>query len=520
MSNLARSVVWLALFSCSALSATQMRAAGLALSTSSSWMFSGLYPQLFLNPAFANDHRNRFIVEAGSASDPARVSGGLLIPLGSHTLALLYGELANGTVLNRNDHPRGMFYDGRTSTQGIADNRFIDATHYLRINSAIVNSSGLALADSAQIYENNRNLIGQKNVSAIYVVPLGFLDVGGAVGFSRAADLQLRERGALSEELRLFKAEIPVGLGVRHNHGGRSVYRGADISVRYVHYLLDNRYDERDTDGRRVIASLESDGARDWEFQGQIQLGLFAGHLFHLRGQFADLNSSTIALAKAEINSGCLIATDCVFDLRDKYSRTGKLYSLGFSDEIRLKESIIWFTAVTAEWEVLENSFDGEDLLNGGRRRDGTVYGNKAPLEQKFYSFILPVYLGMEGEISPSWIIRFGINHSVVNRRSNNIGIGAYDETTLAARRAANGAVYQTLELRRRGRAAALSNAAFGLSWQSPAFTIDWLMNIAFMTVGPNFLSGGANDLSLGIALTYHFNERVKLLPSAGGPNE
>ncbi|MCS6985659.1 MAG: hyaluronidase [Leptospiraceae bacterium] len=489
--------------------ATLTRTAGLGLNRETSWMFSALYPQIYLNPAYASTEKSRFVADFHNLAGDLAAQGALYLAWGKHTVGLLLGERASEVIWNTPEHPLSFFYTANTATQYVPDNRFIDPAHYLRINTAIVNSAGLALSDSATIFEPNYNPLTTKNAELIYTWSLGEFIVGAKAGLAHSHLQKERKTKLLSEDINLLKMQIPFSAGILWE-SKRPFLRSFDVAYHYDRYILANRYDEKDLQGRQVLAELRDRGAYDQKIQAKVSLAFLQNHLFHVRVQYGWSNTSTTARAKSEINTLCTVFTDCYFDLEDSYQRLGQQFSLGFSDEIRHDKNFVWFFGLLWQREEIHNSFDGYNYHTHTKREDATPYGNKAPVMQSFSLNELPIFLGLEGKIHEKISIRFGLNHALINRRKNLSGLAAYREKTISQRRSAGGYVYQTMEIERKGQAGVLSQAALGLSiLPTENFSLDWLLNYAMLTQGPHALSGKMLEFSFAVGLTYIFADEI-----------
>lgn len=485
---------------------TLTRTAGFSLNRDTSWFLSGLYPQIYLNPAFARFKESQFIVDYHNFDGIFKAEGGLFLSQENHTLGILLGQKISEPIFQDPNHPKSFFYTAPTLSPFIADNRFIDPSQYLRINTAIVNSSGLALADAASIFEPNYNILKTKNLELFYTYAFTNWIFGLRVGFAHSQEKKIRQTNQVDEEIRLTKAQLPFSIGFAYKNSAKEILQGFDLSYRYERYILQNRYDEKDLQNRQILAQLKDQGAYEQEVQGKISIFLIPNNLFHFRFQYSWFDTSSEAIAKSENNTGCLVVSDCFFNLKDSYLRKGNLLSFGFSNEIKHSENFLWFFGFFWQREYITTDFNGYDYVNQVPRQDNTVYGNKAPIVQKFYLDQLPLFLGWEAHLADFLYLRFGLNHPLLNYRKDN----GYREKTIAQRRSSTGFIYQTVEIEKRGRKAAKSQATLGLSMvASKSLTLDWLLNIAFVTAGPNFISGKSEDLSFAVGITYIFKEPI-----------
>lgn len=473
------------------LEATAVRTSGMGLADDEGWVLSGRIIDIYRNPAYMLRYSDRAYFEYESDGTTSDSLGALFLSFGDNLSFGVYAGLpVNTAVFNRNDTPRSFFYDNEATAvnHGMIYNQ---TNSYTDIDTAIVTSNGLAVAESNAVFSNARNDLTTRNITALASFQAG-LEYGISAGFGRAADTQIREKDNISEQLSLVKEEYSFGAGLIYDKSS-GVFKGADVSAEYRIYRLSNVYDETDGNGERVNTRLESDGAGDLFIKSSTDLQVFNKHLFHFYFEYAMLNSSTTGTAQSTISTG----GNTPFYYTEDFTRNGHRFTGGFSDEITLNRSLIWFLSVKGVYEQLENNFDGKNQLTGALR--------DKPVTQKFNLFYLPLSIGVEAILTESLLLRFGFGHSLKNRRENNIAIESYSSTTELSDRDNSGTVRTTTITEKSGSAGAVSTAAFGLSYRFDRFTVDWNLNINFLVDGPRFVSGAVNDVSSAIALTYAF---------------
>lgn len=468
-----------------------MRSAGLGLTDEFVWMVDGQLPMIYVNPARIASYRDSFYFEYRNNAGIGEGTGGILLASGSRfTFGFTAGLPVNRTVFNANNHPRGMFYDGEAT---LTDRRLIDNNVYNALNTAIVNSNGLALAESTEISGTTRNELKNRSVNVYAGYELNKFSFAAELSYAYSKDIQGREKNSLSEELSLFKSQTAGALGVLWTPSVRFI-RQVDFTVRQTFYYLNNVYDENDLSSKNVVGSLTSSGSGDTELFSHASFPILSGHLFHTRFSVAFLNSSTQANARSQVSNGASLP----FDYSENYDRKGTRVIAGISDEMRITKRIFWYCGFQMEYESLTNEFDGKNNLTGALRTN--------PVRQNLTRLYIPILAGLEGKISDSFLFRLGLTHSLKNLRSSGADFESYDSTTTEETRAANGTVTNTTIISRSGSANTSSAASFGISYVSGRFSLDWLANINFLREGPNFVSGKINDLSLAVGLAYRFD--------------
>lgn len=476
-----------------AVSATAVRSAGLGLVDEFSWMVNDQLPMIYVNPARIASYKNSFYFEYRNNASTGEGTGGILLGAGSKiTMGFAAGLPVNRTVFNSNNHPRGMFYDGE-ATQ--IDRRMIDNNVYTALNTAIVNSNGLALAESTEISGTNRNELKNRSLNAYLAYEFNRFSVAAELSYAYSKDNQGREKNSISEELSLFKSQTVSSLGVFWNPGIKFVPQ-VDFAVRQTWYYLNNIYDENDLSNKNVMGSLQSSGSGDTDFFSHATFTFVPGHLLHARFSISALNSSTEVNARSQVSNGA----SQPFDYSEIYERKGTRVIGGLSDEMRITKRVFWYAGFQIEYEKLSNQFDGKNNLTGAL--------HSFPVRQELSRLYIPILTGLEGKITEEFRIRLGLTHSLKNLRSSTADFESYDSTTTEETRAANGTVTSVTVMNRSGSANTSSAASFGISYVTARFSIDWLANINFLREGPNFVSGKVNDLSLAVAMSYRFDDR------------
>ena len=465
-----------------AASATQTRSRGLGLSTDTSWMVQGQYPYLFLNPAAVNDYRNFIYFEhqLNSVSIEENSGGVFFNPYDKLTFGFLTGLPVNQKVFNDSANPRSLFYSSGTNL--ISNNVIFD------LNNAIITANGLSLAESFNLYDVSRNEFNNRNINTVLGYEMSNLQLGALIGYGYVKDNQSRAN-LLKEYIRLFKSETSVTAGARYQ---KNLWRFESIDLAYsmVLYDLNNNYDSTDIDGLRIAASLTDDAAQDHSIFVKTSFRLHRRHLLHLSYRFASYRTATTATAKSEINVPPLLP----FEYVENYSRTGHSHRLGISDEMHPAKTVKVYFGIQVDTESLSNSYDGLDIQSGRYRQN--------PVEENFNSLFVPVYLGLEGELSKYFTIRFALNHSLHNRPA-----ATYDREFIDNRRGntSSANITQTNITTTTGSGGAESNVSLGFTLNFSRFSIDWLANANFFRDGPHFFSGKVNELSTALAVSYYF---------------
>ena len=486
--------------------ATGVRTAGFALDTDLSWMIPGQLPEIYLNPAKAAYFSDNFYLEytAETGTGTTKGSGGIFLNAFSNVnIGIVHGLDASFEYFNSGSSPRSLFYDLEAYPN--SDFRAVTSQTHLDLNTAVVSSNGLALADLGTIYEPGTNDMKRRTITGFITAAFGSLNTGLSAYHAFSSNTKSRLAGSIDESINLNSSETGISAGV-FQASGFSFIRSYELRLSHTFLNLNNLYDEIDSSGQRVFANLASDGAGESEIYARADLSLIRSHNFRIRVSYAKTDTSTIAVAESSVTG--LVAP---FSLRDEFSRSGSAFKIGLADEMRFSSTVMWFVGMQAEFLSLKNEFSGSNILTGSLTAN--------TISQEMSAFTLPVQMGLEATLSEHWQMRLGVGHRIFNRRADGT---TYNEVTRRiTRNTTTGNQTSVLEITRNGASGALSNAALGFSWIYGRYRADWLANINFVSDGPNFLSGQVNDFSLAVALVYRFDAAAppEILPESTNDN-
>jgi hypothetical protein len=264
-----------------------------------------------------------------------------------------------------------------------------------------------------------------------------------------------------------------------------------DASVAYRTANVNNVYTFKDTTNTiDTTASYKSNGAGDIliDVQGILSLG---NNNLHIMGGYDILNASSIA-------SYSLTTTAGTSTVEDKYKDTGSQIRAGFSDEIRISKDI--FAFVGASLLVLNeiNPDHTWTAVSAGVTTTNTTVTDLKTVT-KTTTVTLPIFMGMEANLSPSWQARFGLGANLLSGNTT----GSTDNTSSKPAPAiSNGTTNSAWNN-------AAPSFATGLSFKLSNFSFDWDIKIPLLLNGPSFIGGTAalTGLASAFAVSYKFGE-------------
>jgi len=155
---------------------------------------------------------------------------------------------------------------------------------------------------------------------------------------------------------------------------------------------------------------------------------------------------------------------------------------IGVSDEMNFSKSSLVYVGLNLNMDMQKYMYDGSIA--------GT--SEAAKLSSDITAWTLKLHMGCEGTIIGGLKGSFGVVHDIMLYDVDN-------KNEVAS--AGDASYYDDREYNYR------TDASIGLAYKIGQFLLEATINKGLFTTGPNFISGGSEDLSSSITLTYFFGE-------------
>ena len=448
--------------------ATKTRTQGMGLGNFD-WALRGLETYVYTNPAYAAKNSDRLYLEStGNAVN--QTEGGLFADMFGATMGLYLGE--------------------RTMT---TFSSLYDTTGYTRqTNTAL---SGQALEASLGLTRRNFDLFFAKD--------LGNMSLGANLVFGIAQDSanftnkQDDTTAALDTVQNSARSEMEIGLTMGMNMKIGGLLESIDAALSFGMPVVSNKFDITDTNVNANAANIrnnsetyETDGALNAALNLRANLNMGKTNTLHVNlvAKYTNDSSKHNAVEDVKDSVGTVV-TD--IKSQDAYERTGISVSLGLADQLKVNKFLGLYAGLDVQFNTNSKKNDGSTNIAG------TVTYDTGPVDNTATTINVPVFIGMEGELTTSWAVRFGLVHQALS-----LDIGEDRATTILA---ADDTKVDTTTTTNNNIAVATTTFSVGASYKINKFRLDWLANIDILREGTFLVSGNPTDFATQIAATYYF---------------
>ena len=446
--------------------ATAASSAGMGISQENAWAVEGQLPYLYTNPAEAGVFGPMVFGETTGAANTA--NGGILFqPIPMLNIGVFAGQNVDRTEFTN-------VYSNPNAATAFALTPF----------------NGLTTLTPAPTTILSPNSLTNQNASVIVQANLGTLSVGAGFTYGAVSQKYTNDNVAtattVSEKLSLSESSINAVAGVLLTLDKMKI----DVSGAYRTAGVDNQYDYSNTANTvKGTFSLKDKGAGDILLDAQAIFDL-GSSIVHVMGGYDLLNGSS--QANGSVTSGTTITTTS-----DSQTINGSNIKAGISDEMKISKEIMAFVGVAFKLNSTTKTTPvGTTTVTGI-----TPTANDLQSVTKSSTMTLPVFFGMEANLSESWQARFGLQANILNIPDLSTKT-TQTQPTASAQNVTNGSNSWDN---------ATPTFSTGISFKTASrFAFDWDISIPLLTIGPNFIGGGAPNLATAFAVSYKFGEKTE----------
>jgi len=454
--------------------ATITRDAGMGL-TEVPWMLDGLQGNVYLNPAYAADFKNRVFFDRTGFENGLNSGGLLWNPVAGLTVGIVSGLPVTGALWNT-DAAQGLYYQGNypTNVGKYSSTGTFEGT--------TLDSDTISLIDPTGGAKNID--LEQQAFRIITAYDFGKISAGLSFGFASGWDETSADDGTDGKSYTLSEVQYDTVLGGVFKLND-SMDLTADVTFKY--YDLENIFDSEGT--LDAVLTYNSNAAMDILAGVGYNIKLGSKQKIHTRVQYGFLNRSTEASLKDVTNS---------VNVAEDFVRLGHEVRLGISDEMTLTKNITLFVGINAIYSLFTYEAKGTKTPDPNDV-DNDRYKGDATTAQ------VPFYVGLELRPHKNFEFRIGLSHVLYNLTmiDSTFHDGDASAADVDSEWSENINNSNTTEM------------ALGLTWKFYNVRLDWLLNVDLFTRGPDFISGygiskGIGDhstpMATSFAVSYDFN--------------
>jgi hypothetical protein len=452
------------------LNATEARSAGMGLDVQP-WAVEGQLPYIFVNPAAMGQFSPMIYGESGLAASNSR--GGIMLKFGEElSVGVFAGQNVNAEHAN--------VYSGVSGYSGAALTLF-NGTYATALPATVTD-----------IFVGPTSTLTNQNVHVLATYNIGAIIIGLGASYARTAD-NLSDSDTFatsSESLSISDSSFQGILGAVMNFGSFTL----DASAAYRSTDVTNSYNYENTAGGvSASADFANDGIGDLIFDVQGILDLGSTNKLHAMVGFDLLNASSKASMETTI-------AGAASTFSDTYDRTGMQIRAGISDEIQISESVMAFVGLAFNYLEWTWTASSTQTVAGTTTTSSTLTGDPVNV---YTTMTLPIFFGMEADLSDKWQVRFGLT-------ANALGTVATNQSASEA-----ASLIDTEDSSDFWNDAAPTFST-GVSFKLNDFRVDWDIAVGLFTSGPNFISGNNPGFATAFAISYNFpggSETTKKTP-------
>lgn len=457
--------------------ATEARSAGMGITTANenTWAVENQLPYIYTNPAALSSFGPMIFGEYGVIAGSGR--GGAILQLGSSfNLGVFAGQSVDTAPFTA---IRGNYAAGTDATTIMA--------------APIIGAFAVAptIATWTNVYATAPTSgLTQQNASLMGSFKLGTMVLGVGFNFGRTANDNTAENTkptpVVKESLTISEMLLKPTIGAAFDLGRIKL----DASVALAMNVVNNVYSYNDSTNKNTAdISYTNSGIGDIliDAQGIFDMGKSK---LHVAAGFDILNRS--ATTKGSFDAAGTKST-----AEDNYSNSGFNIKAGISDEINFSESILGFVGVGFKYtSITTKSPHLSTTVIGGTTTKSNAT-NDINTDTVTPTMMLPVFFGMEANITDKWQGRFGLTANLLNISSTGNTTTTQTKPTATNNSAANDTWNN-------------SGTTFsaGVSFKLPTFTFDWNISVDLLTKGPFFIGGSAGagpGMATDFAVSYKF---------------
>lgn len=471
------------------LSATVTRDAGMGLSEVP-WMLDGLQGNVYLNPAYAADFKNRVFFDRTGFANGLNSGGMFWNPVAGLTIGLVSGIAVSNALWNTSS-AQGLYYQGNYSSNvgGYSTANNFDV--------ATIDGDEFSLIDPDPSDEDYKKVDLEQQAFRIFTAyDFGKISAGLSFGFASGWNEDSYDYDSTTDvddkkdSYTLSEVQYDVVLG-----GAFKLTDSMDLSadVTFKYYDLENIYDIQSGTTLNKTYNLNYKGSGAMDILAGVGYNIKVGSIqkIHTRVQYGFLNRSTEASITATLPASKTISED--------YQRLGHEVRLGVSDEMSISKNLTLFVGINAvyslfTYKAVAISGDGDGDIDNDR------YNADASTVQ------IPFYVGLELKPHKNFEFRIGLSHVIYN-------LTMIDSSFIDASASADDVTKEWSETINNSNT---TEMAMGLTWKFYNVRLDWVLNVDIFTRGPDFISGyasskgviedGSTPLATSFAVSYDFN--------------
>jgi len=469
--KIANKALWVAVatatFMVAALEATPTKTGGFGLynpatNFNESWMIDGQLPYIDINPASMGALNPQLY---GDTDGAAQNEGGIMFkPVSNIFVGVFIGkQVYNANYATNIINKMGTDFNKSVPGSWVTIGKWVDE------NDPITGFPTLIPA------------LNTRNISTILQMAMGNINLGLGLNYARTHYFNetVTTNPASTKTAYLIHTNMGIVLGADMKMGDMNI----DASLGYKDSGLNNSF--KSTASKEDI-TLTDKGLKDITADARVSMKLGGTNLLHTALGFA-LTGGSAEFTYANTTAGApFSAAQATTDV------SGMNIKLGVSDEMKISENIMSFVGIVYNRESITTG----DTIGSTTSAAGVTKFPPTGTTQTIdgISNIVTLILGMEANLSESWMGRFGISSNIWN-----IDPKVIDTNTVAS----NTTTTTTSTFNDAG-----TNINFGLSYKLSNFSLDWNINKALLVNGPNFIGGTVPGMAASFGVNYAFDKK------------